>query len=111
MAEKNNRSPKNSSLLTSLLKAIAEALGTVNLLFQEAKKTLQSQADGFIRRAEYILVVYLWISIGAVFLILGAFFLMMDLGHVSRGAVFSIGGLLTLLISVILLQAAKIKRK
>lgn len=111
MAEKKNRSPKDSSLLSSLLKAMAEAMGTVSLLLQEIKKTLQGQADWLIRRTETTFVIYLWVSTGALFLILGIFFLMIDLGHFPRGAVFSIGGFLILLISIIVLQAAKIRRK
>lgn len=111
MAEKKNRSSKDSSLLSSLIQAAAEAVGAVTLFFQEIKKNVQSQADWLIRRAEITFVLYLWISTGALFLILGAFFLMIDLGHFPRGAVFSIGGFLILLISIIVLQAAKIRRK
>jgi hypothetical protein len=111
MVEKKNPSSEDRSLLSSLLKAAAEAVGTISLFFNELKRTLQSQADWLLRRAEYVFVVYLWISTGVLFLILGVFYLMIDWGHFPRGMVFSVGGLLILLISIILLQAAKIRRK
>lgn len=111
MAEKKNSSPKNSSLFTSAVSTAAEVMETVVLFFREIKKNLQSQVDWLLRRAEYIFVVYLWVSTGMLFLILGVFYLLIDYGHFSRGIVFSIGGCLVLLISIIFLQAAKIKKK
>jgi hypothetical protein len=111
MAEKKNPSPKSFSLFSSAVSTAAEVVETVVLFFHELKKTLQSQADWFLRRAEYIFVVYLWVSTGMLFLILGVFYLMIDFGHFSRGIVFSIGGCLVLLISIIFLQAAKIRKK
>jgi fucose permease len=55
-------------------------------------------------------VIYLWISIGAIFIILGVFDLLIDRLGVPRGVVFSLGGILISLIAVIFLQAAKIKK-
>jgi|SRR5581483_8806057 len=109
MGEKEPKSKE--SPFGAVIERIIDLIAGFQLFFQEAKHSVQSHLDWFLRRIEYIFMVYLWVSIGLVFLILGAFDLVIDLGGVPRGWVFSIGGLFIFLIAIVFLQAAKIKKK
>ena len=111
MAESKKSSEKVSS---GIFKGVAKAfdlLGTFKLFLAEIKETVGARWDLFLHRLAYILVVYIWLSLGILFAILGVFFLLIDFGGVSRGIVFCVGGLVIFLVGLVLLQAAKIKKR
>ncbi len=107
MKHTSNKSP--SGLLQTFSKAF-DWRAAIGLFFTELKKSFRNQADLFLCRMEYLFTLYLWVSIGLVFLIVGLFDLIMDFTKASRGAVYSIGGLVIFLTAFILLQAVKIKK-
>ncbi len=92
------------------VRKIFDFLAAIKLLAGDVRVSIQEKADGFLRRVQYLFVVYLWISIGLVFLILGLFDILIDQWGVPRGVVFSLGGVLISLVSVIFLQTAKVKK-
>jgi hypothetical protein len=110
MAVTKHTSDKSSSRLFQAFSKAFDWSAAFGLFFSELKKSFQNQADLFLCRVEYLLTLYLWISIGLVFLIIGLFDLIMDFTKASRGVVYSIGGLVIFLTAFILLQAVKIKK-
>jgi len=107
MADQNHEKEKG---LGSVLEKIFNLLAAARLFFGELRGSVLEKADGFLRRVQFLFIVYLWISIGLIFLILGVFDLLIDDLRVSRGVVFSLGGVLISLVSVIFLQTAKMKK-
>jgi hypothetical protein len=109
MADTKTSSEKNTS---GLFRAFMKAFNwgaAARLFFTDLKQSLQNQVDHFLCRLEYLFVLYLWVSIGLIFLIIGLFNLVADYAKVSAGVVFSIGGLVIFLAAFILLQAARMK--
>ena len=93
------------------VKKIFDILAAIKLFFGDARVSLLEKADVYLRRVRYLFVVYIWISIGLVFLILGIFDFLIDHWGVPRGVIFSLGGILISLVSVIFLQTAKMKKQ
>jgi hypothetical protein len=89
---------------------VMDLLAAIRLFFGEIRQSALGKADGALRRMEYLFAVYLWVSIGLFLMVLGLFFLAIDFGHIPRGFVFSIGGLLVFLAAVIFLQTSKIRK-
>jgi hypothetical protein len=111
MAPPRNESTEKNSSAGSVFSKIFETIAAVKLFFGEMRNSVLENVDWFLRRVEYLFIVYLWISVGVLFLVLGIFDLVIDLGRVPRGVVFSIGGVIIFLTAVIFSQAAKIKKK
>ncbi len=86
-------------------------LSAIQGFFTRLEEALADHWDRFLRRMEYLFIVYLWASVGILLMALGLFDLLIDFGGLPRGIVFSIGGLLIFLVAVIFLQAAKIKKR
>lgn len=110
MAAMKHSSDKNHSGLFQAFSKAFDWSAAIGLFFFELKKSFQNQADLFLCRMEYLFTLYLWVSIGLLFLIVGLFDLIMDFSKVSRGVVYSVGGLVIFLAAFILLQAVKIKK-
>ena len=88
-----------------------DAVAAARMFFTEIKDLVVEHWDWFLRRVEYLLVVYMWISVGILLMVLGVFDLIIEYGRVPKGMVFSIGGLFIFLVAIIFLQAAKMKRR
>ena len=110
MPQKKNETREEPSFVSTAAAKLIDLLAAVRLFFGETRQNFLEHLDWLLRRVEYLLMVYLWVSAGMFLLILGVFFLVIDFGHVERGIVFSIGGALIFLTAVIFLQAAKIKK-
>lgn len=100
----------NGGLFSQVGAKVIDLLSALHLLFGDMRRSAQAQFDRFLRRAEYMFVLFLWISIGILFAILGVFDLLIDKAGISRGIVFSVGGAFIFLTAVVLLQAAKIRQ-
>ena len=110
MSDQNSENRIKGKGLASAAGKIFEFLSAIRLFFGEIRESVLEKADGLLRRAQYLFMVYLWISIGLIFLMIGIFDLLIDELRVSRGVVFSLGGVLISLVSVIFLQTAKMKK-
>jgi hypothetical protein len=110
MASKKNDPEKDGSFVSSTAGKAFDILSALRLFFVEIRQNFLERWDFFLRRVEYLLMVYLWISAGMLLGILGIFYLLIDYAQAPRGVVFSLGGLIILLTAVIFLQAAKIKK-
>ena len=110
MASKKTSPENETSFFSTAAGKAFDLLAALRLFFTEVRQNFLERWDWFLRRVEYLLMVYLWISAGLFLVVLGCFFLLIDYAQVPRGAVFSIGGLLIFLTAVIFLQAAKIKK-
>ena len=105
------RTTGEDPVFSSAVSKILGMLGSLLAVFSEARETFRKGFDRFLRRVEYLFLIYLWVSVGMVFLLLGGFFLVIDAGWASRGTVFFIGGLLVFLVSMVLLQTATIRKE
>ncbi len=111
MADERNSSEKSQTGFFQTAGKAFDFLAAIRIFFTEIKESILQHWDWFLRRVEYLFVVYLWISVGILLMVLGIFDLLIDFCRISRGVVFSLGGLLILLVAVIFLQAAKMKRR
>ncbi len=111
MADSKESSEKNQTGFFQAAGKAFDFLTAIRLFFAEIKESFARHWDWFLRRVEYLFVVYLWISVGILLMILGIFDLLIDFYRIPRGVVFSFGGLLILLVAVIFLQAAKMKKR
>jgi len=111
MTESKNTSEQTHSGWGQAAAKAFDMVSAVRLFFTEIKESMAEHWDWFLRRVEYLFIVYLWVSVGLLLMLLGIFDLLIEFGHVPKGEVFSIGGLLIFLVSIIFLQAAKIKKR
>ena len=110
MGSKKAGIPKDSSVLSATASKVFDLVAALRFFFTEVRQNMREHLDRLLRRAEYLLVVYLWVSSGLLLLTLGVFYLLIDYAHVPRGIVFSTGGLVVFLTAVILLQSAKLHK-
>jgi hypothetical protein len=89
---------------------IVDILAAIRLFFGELRGSLLEHADTVLRRVQVLFILYLWVSVGVLLMLLGAFQLVIDLG-VSRGLVFATGGLLVTLVALIALLAMRAGRR
>jgi len=68
---------------------------------------IEHRAEKMERRLLGLAVLYLLMFASIVFLLLGIFFLIIDFAGLSRGVVFTAGGLLVLLVTVMLIRSGK----
>ena len=108
--EKSKSGGKNfGSMFMSLLNKGIEILsGTVPIIGSLADN-LEDRAEKMHKRMLGFAMFYLSLFAGIIFLILGIFFLLVDSAGIPRGVVFSVGGLLVLLVSMLLIQFWKNK--
>jgi len=93
-----------------LFAKLVDILAAVRLFFGELKGSLAELADGALRRVLVLFTLYLWVSVGAVLMLVGLFDLLIDQAGLPRGVVYSLGGLLVCLVSVIGLQSMRVGR-
>ena len=101
------KGPKETS---SVFGKLLELFVGLRSLLSNIKNNIVGQAESFIRRTVYFILAAVTAFIGMLFMILGLFFLIIDYAQVSRGVVFSVGGLVVFLVAVIFMQAAKIRK-
>jgi hypothetical protein len=89
---------------------VVDILAAIRLFFGEVRHSLVAHADSALRRVQVLFMLYLWVSVGLVLMLLGAFQWAVDLG-LPRGPVFLSGGLLVTLVSIIALQAMRTGKK
>jgi hypothetical protein len=110
MADSDNKHEKDRSLLGEVVSKLLEVLAAFRLMIGEVQDHWDNQVERFLRRVEFLFILYLWISIGALFMVLGLFEMLTDLAKIPRPWVFSVGGLLIVLTAVIVLQSTRLKR-
>jgi hypothetical protein len=111
MAPKTEDPKKQKTLLGELGSKVIDLLTALRLVFVEVRDHLDDQVEFFLRRVEMLFFIYLWVSVGALFMVLGLFDLLIQYAGIPKPWVFSVGGLLILLSSVIFLQSSRLRRK
>jgi len=89
---------------------VVDILAAVRLFFAELRESILERVDGALRRTLILLTLYLWVSVGVVLMLVGLFDLLIDQAGLPRGVVYSLGGLLVCLVSVIALQSMRVGR-
>lgn len=107
---KTRKEKGGGSLLRTVAGKAFDLLAALSLFFGEVRETLADGLDHFLRRTAYLLILDLWVSVGLLLMVLGVFDLAIDYGQVPRGVVYSIGGLVVLLVASLLLMSTRIKR-
>lgn len=110
MAAKTDKPRKGSSLLGDIGSKILELLAALRLFIGEVQSHFDDQVDLFLRRVEFLFILYLWISVGALFMLLGIFDLLIEYAKIPQPWVFTVGGLLILLTALIFLQTSRLRR-
>ena len=110
MATRTDKGRKERSLLGDIGSKILEVLATLRLFIGEVQAHFDDQVDLFLRRVELLFILYLWISVGALFMVLGIFDLLIEYAKIPQPWVFTVGGLLILLTAVVFLQTSRLRR-
>lgn len=111
MAPKNEKPKKDRSLIGEIAARAIDLLAALKLFLGEIRDHLDGQMELFLRRVELLFIIYLWISVGALFMVLGLFDLLIEYAKIPQPWVFSVGGILILLTAVIFLQSSRLRRK
>jgi hypothetical protein len=69
-----------------------EALSALGLLFSQARLALERGLESFLRKAELIFVLYLWVSAGLFLALWGILDLLTEFTALPRGAIYLAGG-------------------
>ncbi len=107
--DKKNQENDHLGLWGSFFKFF-DRVAAIRSFFEKTAEKLWDRIEAMIRQTEYLFVVYLWISVGVVLSVIGLFDLLEEWLKVPRGVVYLMGGLGISLVSMILLQTAKIKK-
>ncbi|HVZ81540.1 MAG TPA: hypothetical protein VHE12_12195 [bacterium] len=111
MTGQDKEAKKDRSLVSEVISKIFEVLATLRLLIGQVQDHWDDQVENFLRRIGVLLLLYLWISLGLLFMVLGIFDGLIEYAKVPQPLVLLVGGLLVLLTSVILLQSTRLRRK
>ena len=96
-----------ASAVSNLLKKILMILGGSRQFMEYLIDLLENRQERFQRRVMQLFTLYLGMFSGLFLLVLGVFFILIDYSGAPRGVVFTVGGLLVFLVSVILIQITK----
>jgi len=103
---KEDPEPEPSSA-SGVLETILSIVGATRDLIGELTGKVEGMVDHLAARVIRSLLSALFLFFGAVIVLLGVFFLLIDLGGVPRGVVFTVGGLILVLLAVILLLVGR----
>jgi len=104
---KTNDRSTTASTVSNLFKKLLMVLGGSRQFLEYLIGLVEVRQERFQRRVMQLFTLYMGMFSGLFLLVLGIFFILMDYSGVPRGVVFSVGGLLVFLISVILIQVNK----
>ena len=98
-----------SSSASGILQTILSVVGLTRDLLLELYGKVEGMVEELGRRLIRTLLSALFLFTGAVLLLLGVLFLFIDFAGAPRGVVFSVGGLIILLVSIISIQSSRRK--
>jgi Na+/proline symporter len=107
MARTKSTEREKESFWMGLLKYLTEVFGMGRKFVESTLDLLEKRFEKFQQRILKLLVAYLGTLAGLFFMILGVFYLLIDFAGVPRGVVFTTGGLIVLLFSVLVILANK----
>lgn len=107
---KSGKATESNSVLGDLIAKGLELLSTFGLMASEAKEALSRKTEAVFWRTVLLLTLVLWMSAGLFLLILGCMQLLIDQAGWSRGAVYSVGGLLVFLIAALGFQGLRLRQ-
>lgn len=109
MVDPGKKNGRSRSLMEEVISKLLEVLAGLRLMVGEFQDHWDGQVERFLRRVEFLFILYLWISIGALFVVLGLFDLLIEYAKIPQPWVFTTGGLLILLTAMVVLQTTRLK--
>ena len=104
--KREGKSPGSLEILGSLAGKAFELFGMGAEVFSKVGRGAEKRASAFAARLGLRLLLHAWVSAGIFLALVGLFYLLIDSAGISRGLVFSVGGAIIALLSLLILHFA-----